>query len=138
SRSAIMMDTLKQVTNQYDCAFATVYDPASATNITVLMGGIGKFQYHPETGLWEDGDRGIPLPFVRSITQMRFQNGRMSQRIQLPPYEQEMPGFIGASAIFFPRSELLYRDGIIDYRKLINDSMAIGICMAASALLLPL
>lgn len=119
-------DTLKQITNQYDCAFATIYDQLSGTNAILLMGGIGMYQYDAKTKKWEHGDGGELLPFVKSITQIKYQNGKLSQHVQLPPLEAEMPGFIGANAIFFPFSKLLYSNGVIDYQKLKGDSVAIG------------
>lgn len=126
TKPAVKPDTLKQITNQYDCAFATIYDPISDTNITVLMGGIGKFQYCSKTDCWEDGDGGQPLPFVKSITQMHFRKGRLSQHIQLPPLEAEMPGLIGAGAIFFPHRNLCSANRVIDYTKLKGNSVSIG------------
>ncbi|GAB4032579.1 hypothetical protein GCM10028809_31690 [Spirosoma gilvum] len=122
----VKMDTLKQITSQYDCAYASLYDPLSDTNIILLLGGIGMNQYHPVTKSWEHGDKKELLPFVKSITQIKVQNGKLSQHVQLPPNEAEMPGFIGANAIFFPHSRLYYSNGIIDYSKLKGDSTSIG------------
>jgi hypothetical protein len=79
-------DTLMQKTNQYDCAMISIFDAASNSNNTILLGGIGKYQYHVSTGVWEDGDQGAKLPFVKTITQMVYQNGVMKQQIQIQNY----------------------------------------------------
>ncbi len=112
------IDTLIQKTNQYDCAIVPVFDPITNTHVSALMGGIGKYQYHTDTHAWEDGDSGAKLPFVKTITQMICANGVMSQKVQLPPQQPELPELVGANAIFIPRAELLYDAETISYRKL--------------------
>jgi len=120
-------DTLTQITNQYECAKAFIYDPSSKSDITILFGGIGKFQYNEKTKKWENGDHGAPLPFVKSITQLVYQNGYSQQKIQLPPSGLEMPALIGSDAIFIPDSSLIYSEHIIDFSKLKPGSSPIGI-----------
>lgn len=120
-------DTLIQITNQYDCARAVIYDPVNNFSTTVLFGGIGANQYNRQTKKWEHGDDGAKLPFVKTITQMIFQNGNLSQYIQLPPQNPELPEYIGANAIFIPDTTLLYAEGILDYQKITSDTASIGI-----------
>jgi len=123
----VTLDSLLQITNQYNCGRASIFDAVTNTCVTALMGGIGQYQYHPDTGLWEDGDNGAKLPFVRSITQMHYTNGQMWQQVQLPPERPQMPALIGANAIFIPREELLYLPGIIDYARIRTDEAVIGL-----------
>jgi hypothetical protein len=125
----VFQDTLLQKTNQYDCAIVSIFDSIYNCNTSVLLGGIGKYQFHPETQKWEDGDGGAKLPFVKTITQMKFYNNTMHQDIQLPPQRPELPDFVGANAVFFPDTTYLYANHIqtIDYNKLTNDTTRIGI-----------
>lgn len=122
----VRVDTVQQLTNNYDCAIVSIYDPSSTTNINILLGGIGKYQYDAAKQQWQHGDGFMLLPFVRSITQMQFQNGVMKQYIQLPPLQPEMPGFLGANAVFFPHADLMNSNGVIDYSKIVADTTSIG------------
>lgn len=130
-------DTLTQVTNQYECAKAFIYDPASNANFTILFGGIGKYQYHANTGKWENGDNGAMLPFVSSITQLIYRNGRTRQKIQLPPGQPAMPGLIGTDAIFIPDSSLLLADHTIDFSKIRAGATPIGIIYGGIRSIMP-
>jgi hypothetical protein len=122
-----VQDTLTQLTSQYICANATIYNPATNTNVNILFGGIGRYQYDTATKKWLDGDNGAKLPFVKTITQMIYQNGSMHQFVQLPPQLPELPGYIGADAIFIPDPSLLYKNGVIDYSKITSGIESIGI-----------
>jgi hypothetical protein len=124
---SVTQDTMVQITNQYDCALVSVFDAASNSSITALLGGIGKFQYHPATHSWEDGDGGAKLPFVKTITQMIYYNGIMRQQIQLPPENPELPDLAGANAIFIPGQDYIYSDQTIDYSKITADTTLIGL-----------
>jgi len=119
--------TMVQLTNQYNCAYVSIYDHSSDQSTTVLLGGIGRYQYIEERKSWEDGDNGAKLPFVKTITHMIFKNGEMNQAIQIPPEQPALPEFIGANAIFIPNSDLLYSDRIIDYSKILPGISSIGI-----------
>lgn len=123
---SVKADTLQQLTNNYDCAIVSIYDPASTANINVLLGGIGKYQFDSASRQWKHGDGYMLLPFVKSITQMQFLNGMMKQYIQLPPQDPEMPDFLGANSVFFPRSGLANNYGIIDYSKIKGDTTSLG------------
>ena len=124
----VNQDTLVQTTSQYNCAKISLYDSLINRHTTVLMGGIGRYQYHPDTGNWEDGDMGAKLPFVNTITQLIHETGTMTERVQLPPDNFKLPELLGANAIFLPKPEFLYsQDGIIDYRKLPLGRTAIGV-----------
>lgn len=124
---SIQVDDLKQVTNHYNCGKASIYDSASDTCITVLMGGIGQNQFHQETNTWENGDRGAKIPFVKSITQLIYSKGKMYQHIQTPPSEPEMPDFLGANAIFIPDPKWVSQNFFIDYGKLTEKETIIGL-----------
>jgi hypothetical protein len=119
-------DTLVQKTNQYNCATASIYDPVSDACVTVLFGGIGQYQYHPESKSWENGDKGAKLPFVKTITQMIYDNGVMTQHIQLPPEAPELPAYCGASGVFFPDADYLMTGQTLDYTKMSTATTAIG------------
>jgi hypothetical protein len=105
----------------------SIFDSPSNSNTTVLLGGIGKYQYHVSTGTWENGDKGAKLPFVKTITQMVYKNAVMKQLIQIPPNNPELPDLVGANAIFIPSSNLIYANKTIDYSKINADSTSIGI-----------
>ncbi len=122
-----MMDTLEQKTSQYACANISIYDPNSDACITVLLGGIGRYQYDAQNKSWEDGDNHALLPFVKTITQMKYQNGKMEQYIQLPPDEPDLPNLIGANAIFLQDMNLIYKNQTIDYSKITGDTTKIGL-----------
>ena len=120
-------DSISQKTSQYNCAIASIYDPNSNSNIHVLFGGIGRYQYDETTGTWEDGDDGAKLPFVKTITQMIWNKGLLQQRIQLPPGEPALPALLGANAIFISNPEFEYADNVIDYSKITKKGQSIGI-----------
>jgi len=120
------LDTLHQKTNQYDCARISVYDENANANVHVLLGGIGKYQYDEATGRWEDGDNGAKLPFVKTITQMIWQDGRLTQHIQLPPGEPELPEWLGTNALFVARPEWTRAPNAINFSKLTADTTSIG------------
>ncbi len=123
----VIVDSLKQVTNQYNCAKASIFDKDSNSCYTVLLGGIGQNQFHVETNSWENGDRGAKIPFVKTITQMIYSNGHMHQFIQTPPSDPEMPDLLGANGIFIPEPDLLLKDQLIDYSKIKEDTTTIGL-----------
>jgi hypothetical protein len=122
----IVDDTTTQITNQYDCARISVYDQASDVNTHVFLGGIGKYQYDVSTRSWEDGDNGAKLPFVKTITQMVWQNGIVQQHIQLPPGQAELPELIGTNALFLADQAFVLEGNTIDMGKLSNASQPIG------------
>ncbi len=121
------VDTLTQITNQYDCAKMTVFDTNSNTHVTVLLGGIGESFFDKKKGIWDpNGDDGNPLPFVKAITQMRCVNGKVSQYVQNPLTDPEMPDFIGADAFFIPIYAIRFDDLTIDASKIPRDSSTVG------------
>jgi hypothetical protein len=134
---SVKEDSVMQVTNQYDCARATIFDSASNSCFIILLGGIGQYQYHPENQTWENGDDGAKLPFVRTITQMIYSNGQMRQHIQIPPDQPEMPGLLGANAIFIPDSDLLLKDDVINYSKIQLNEMRMGLFYGGISSALP-
>ena len=123
---SVKQDTLIQKTNHYICANAVIFDPQKNICTNVLFGGIGRYQYDTITKKWLDGDNGAKLPFVQSITQMIYANSAMQQHIQIPPQEPQMPGLIGAEAIFIPAAGIANSMGIINYNSLKNKRNLIG------------
>lgn len=134
---ATMNDTLNQTTSQYNCAMVSVFDKTSNTNVHGLLGGIGQYQYIPSKGRWENGDNGAKLPFVQTITQMIWQNGVLTQKIQLPPTEPQMPALLGANAVFIANSNVILNGNVVDYSKVTSDTMAIGIMLGGIKSLKP-
>lgn len=116
----------KQMTNNYASAMVSIFDYYTNTNYHTLIGGIGQYQFHPDTQSWEDGDKGNLLPFVKTITQMKWTNDQLSIAPQLPPQAPELKDFIGANAIFIPNPDLLHSPGIINYNFLSDGSTRIG------------
>jgi hypothetical protein len=114
----VWMDTVQQLSNNYDCAHLGVYDAASDAHSTLLLGGIGAWQYNTNSGKWVYGDNGAKLPFVRSITRMQFQQGQFTQFMQVPPDAPQMPALLGANAIFVAENDLLFDAHSLDYTKL--------------------
>lgn len=121
----VQQDSIEQKTNQYECANAVVFDPATNTCTNILFGGIGKYQYDTAHKKWgsENNDK---LPFVQYITQMIYSNGSMHQHVQMAPLEPQMPGFIGAGAIFIPAPGIADMHGIINYAALKQKRNFIG------------
>lgn len=125
--ATVKQSPLLQKTSQYDCAIVTVYDSLSNSTNNTLLGGIGKYQYHENTGKWEDGDMGAKLPFVKTITQMIYSNQNISENVQLPPNSPALPALLGANAIFIPYTNFIYQRNVLDYSKITADSTVIGI-----------
>jgi hypothetical protein len=125
--SCKQMENIEQVSNQYDCAVVSVYDPQRNSNSHVFLGGIGKNQFHESTQSWECGDLGALLPFVQTITKMTWVDGVLLQDIQLPPASPQLPALLGANAMFFPDSSVMLEDNVVDYSKISSGTSPIGI-----------
>ena len=115
-----------QKTNQYKSAVANIYSPSTKTNTHAILGGIGRYQWDPNTQSWEDGDNGALLPFVKTITQMTWQDGVLTQNIQLPPAQPALPELLGSNAVFLPKSEFLYEQNVVNYDLLPSGTTSIG------------
>lgn len=118
---------IAQKTNNYACATISIYDAINNSNYHVILGGIGQYQYHEDSGTWENGDSGNKLPFVSSITQMKWKNGSLAQHIQIPPNESDMGSLLGANAIFIPNEDIQYSYDVIDYSKMQAGENVIGL-----------
>lgn len=123
------IDSLSQKTNHYNSAVVNIYDSESGNNYHCILGGIGQNQYIKKDGTWqwEEGDNGNKLPFVKTITQMVWNENGVYQLIQLPPDQPELPTGLGANAFFIANSDYVYGDNTIDYSKLKQGDNVIGI-----------
>ena len=92
----------KQALNHYDCARVTIFDQASASSFTSLLGGISQYHYDARTNMLVldqiDLARGVDgLPFIPTIsTIQRGPNAAFSQFIQ----PTALPTWLGADAQF--------------------------------------
>lgn len=127
SDGSYVIDTLKQLTNQYNSAKLNIYNASINRNTIVMLGGIGQYQYDEAIKTWEDGDQGAKLPFVNSITQMVYQDGVSQQFTQIPPEQPVMPSFIGASATMILNPDLELSTGVVDWSKLSSDTTELGV-----------
>ncbi|NVJ85448.1 MAG: hypothetical protein HWE15_04040 [Algoriphagus sp.] len=86
-----------------------------------ILGGITYMVYDAESGKLVVPDT-IPLPFSNLISTY-YTNGEDEtiELVQTPPQAQ-MPGYLGANAVFFPLPELLYGEAasIIDLNKVFS------------------
>ncbi|MDW3646661.1 MAG: hypothetical protein R8P61_06355 [Bacteroidia bacterium] len=121
-------NSLQQISNQYTAPLVSVVDQASASNTHVILGGIGESQLVDSSGVWkwEKGDNGAKLPFVKSITQMSWQNNQLTQKVQMPPNEPQLPELLGSNAIFFADQQYIYEGNSIDLSKVPAGSTTIG------------
>ncbi|MGF1534162.1 MAG: hypothetical protein ACFCUI_10690 [Bernardetiaceae bacterium] len=110
----IAYTTFEQRTNHYTCAQLLLYSAKNRRSVTNLLGGIGQYQYHPETQTWENGDQGNKLPFVKSITQLTYDGITWRQKIQ----KEELPAYLGTNAVFIPQSAYRYDEVFLDYDKI--------------------
>lgn len=94
-------------------------------NRTALLGGITYMDYNADSGKLVKPS-GFPeiLPFSKLISSY-YSNGEDEtvELVQLPPNEQ-MPGFLGANAVFFANQNLLYgnSNSVIDLNKVFPGS----------------
>ena len=134
--SKLFEDKFDQKSNQYDCAKISFLNlnnqsPELSAMATTFLGGIGLYQYHVAEKRWEEGDQGIPLPFVKVIStsvcsvDLNSPQRQAYEWYQLEPDAPEMPDFLGSNAVFLPDSSRLYQSEdmgenleIIDYNKL--------------------
>jgi len=82
----------------YDCARIPIFDNRTKTMYTTLLGGIGSQYYNDQGVLTPDN-----LPFNKIISTVQH-GEEISEYIQ--PYDQRLPQFLGANAIFIPNSTI--------------------------------
>ncbi len=100
--------SFNQALSQYDCAHLTVFDAASASSFTTLLGGISQYHYIASTNtLVQDAINlsvGIDgLPFIDTVSTIQNKSGTsLAQYIQPVP----LPGLLGAEMQFLRSSKL--------------------------------
>ena len=124
--STFVNTELSQITNQYNCAVASVYNSFLNVNVHYLIGGIGRYQWNEQDQQWEDGDNGALLPFVKTIGQMIWNGNELSIKNQTAPNYPELPQLMGSNAIFFPLSQYLYEDDVLDLQKFNSNTQMVG------------
>lgn len=99
----------------YECGHISMYDPRTSTMYTSMLGGIGTSFYNEE-GKLQPGN----LPFNKAITHVIHRaDGQLIEEVQ--PANQQLPGFLGANAVFIADSHLqrvAQHGGIIDFSQL--------------------
>ena len=114
------VDGYQQFFSQYTSGNATLYDAQSKSLATVLLGGIGLYDYDFATGtLNQDSE----LPFVDDVTSLvRGRDG--SSREYIMP--SQFPGLYGAAATYLASTDLpTYSNGVINLRA-IKGEMTLG------------
>jgi hypothetical protein len=97
-----------QALSQYDCAHVTVFDQASRSSFTTLLGGISQYHYVSSSGtLVRDAVNlsvGIDgLPFINTVSTLQHKpDATYAQFIQPQP----LPGLLGAEAQFLRNPKL--------------------------------
>ncbi|HEV2805689.1 MAG TPA: hypothetical protein VGW57_12250 [Chthoniobacterales bacterium] len=100
----VVQKSFQQGLNHYDCANLTIFDQASSSSFTTLLGGISQYHYDPQTNtLIQDqvdlANGGIDgLPFINSVSTIQHlpTPGAFAQFIQPTP----LPGLVGTGARF--------------------------------------
>lgn len=108
SAKVAVQASFNQALSQYDCAHLTVFDAASASSFTTLLGGISQYHYVASTGtLVQDAldlSQGIDgLPFIDTVSTIQTKSGlSFAQYIQPAP----LPGLLGAEMQFLRSAKL--------------------------------
>jgi hypothetical protein len=100
----VVQKSFQQGLNHYDCANLTIFDQASSSSFTTLLGGISQYHYDPQTNtLIQDhvdlDNGGVDgLPFINSVSTIQHlpTPGAFAQFIQPTP----LPGLVGTGARF--------------------------------------
>lgn len=100
--------SFNQALSQYDCGHLTVFDAASASSFTTLLGGISQYHYVASSGTLVrdslDLSVGVDgLPFIDTISTIQSRSGTsLAQYIQPVP----LPGLLGAEMQFLRNLKL--------------------------------
>ncbi|HEU4562447.1 MAG TPA: hypothetical protein VFS20_31745 [Longimicrobium sp.] len=113
----------------YECAQVLMYEPASRTMYTTLLGGITDWYYNASGQLVPSSIETNWLPWTAAITTLaRAANGATTEVVQ--PATLQMPQRMGGNAIFVPAPSLATYGGtheVLDYGKLpALDSVLVG------------
>jgi hypothetical protein len=100
----VVQKSFQQGLNHYDCANLTIFDQASSSSFTNLLGGISQYHYDTQTNtLIQDqvdiANGGVDgLPFINSVSTIQHlpTPGAFAQFIQPTP----LPGLVGTGARF--------------------------------------
>ncbi|HEX3150293.1 MAG TPA: hypothetical protein VHR66_19610 [Gemmataceae bacterium] len=115
--------TYDQALSHYDCAYLTVFDPASQGTFTTLFGGISQYYYdRTNSKLIRDKVDLTPpnivdgLPFIKTASVLRRDAAGAYAQFILPA---DLPGYIGSEARFVPLPAVkAFPNGVLDLSKL--------------------
>lgn len=112
----------------YECAQVLMYDPASRTMYTTLLGGI-TFWYYDQAGQLVQSSIDNWMPWTAAITTLaRAPNGATREVVQ--PATMQMPQRMGGNAVFVPAPGLATWAGtheVLDYGRLpAGDRVLVG------------
>ncbi len=110
----------EQLLNQYHTAHLPVYDSSYNAMHSFFFGGIGMYYADADGQLWVDS----LVPFVKTISRVsRYKDGSYEEHLS----DQEMPGFLGASAEFMlAPTTPLYAPGIVNLDQLPEEKTLVG------------
>ena len=99
----IMVDSLKQMANQYSSANAPIWFNTSGLSFNVFFGGISYEFYDSGQGGVVIGDHGRAMPFSNLISLVyHYKNYSPFELVQVPPAAPLMPTFLGTDGTFIP------------------------------------
>ena len=114
------LSTYQQFFSQYSAANVGLFDAGTGSMYTILMGGIGVYDYNFSTGQLTS-DPG--LPFVDDVTSLVQTSNGSTQEYEMP---SQLPGLYGAEARFFTSPQLpAYSNGVIQLDQL-DQSVTLG------------
>lgn len=117
----VVQKSFQQALNHYDCANLTIFDQASSSSFTTLLGGISQYHYAPPTNTLIQDQVDLAnavdgLPFINTVSTIQHQPnaGAFAQFIHPSP----LPGLIGTGArfLFNPAVQAaggLFENGVI-------------------------
>jgi hypothetical protein len=115
-------------TSPYECAQVLMYDPASGTMYTSLLGGISLYYYDAAGRLVPSTPADNWLPWVNTITTLARRSDGTTEEVVQPP-AQGLPGLLGANSVFLPAPGLARVAGseeVIDYAQLPAGRVLLG------------
>lgn len=110
---------IEQIYNHYHSAHFSWFDASTTESGTVFFGGMAQYYMEGNQLIKDDN-----VPFVRTISSiLRNEEGEYYEEI----WNQEMPGFLGASAEFIVNPNVpLFGNGVINWNELQSDEISLG------------
>jgi hypothetical protein len=124
---AFAVDTFSMKMSLYESAHVVMYDPASETMYTTLLGGISAWYYNDQGNLVPGGINNH-MPWTGTISTLARDSRGVTREI-VQPAAQGLPGRRGGNAAFVPSEALLMQGShdVIDYSRIPpGDSVMVG------------